>query len=310
MKNLVKLLTVSSRLWRARDGIGTVQIPPLILLLVIGLGCSKAEKLQPDGTAPQRIVTLTPSGTEIVAAVGALDRLVGVDEFSTEPPAVVGLPKTGTFLEPSLEAILALRPDLVVVDRVQEKVVTPLARAGIATLVLEMHTVADVRGGMLAVGQAVGRADAARDLVTSIDMAIDGARARADAHRGERPVVLAVVDREVGALKRLVVAGPGSYIDELLAIVGADNAMAASGLRYSNIGAEQILRARPTVILDTLHVADPSAAVRDWQALPQVPAVAKGRVVPLTDRMFTSPSPRLAQALQQLERAIYGISPE
>jgi iron complex transport system substrate-binding protein len=175
---------------------------------------------------------------------------------------------------------------------------------------MEMHTIADMRAGIVAIGEALGLADEARARSRAIERAVDEARSRAAARTGDRPVVLAVVDRSPGALSDVVVAGPGSYIDELLAIVGAANAMAASGVRYSHIGAEQILRARPDIILDSVHGQGEEAARADWNGLADVPAVDHGRIHLLDHRMFISPSPRADQALRGLEERIYGIRRE
>ena len=251
----------------------------------------------------RRVVTLTPSSTEIVAAVAGADVIVGVDQYSAFPPEVSGLPEVGDFLNPSFEAILSLRPDLVVVDSVQARVADGLAGAGIATLVLDMHTIADVRTGIRAVGDALAAPARASALIDAIDQEIAVVSGRA-ARRSTRVRVLAVVERQPGVLGSVVAAGPGSYIDELLALVGVDNVMAASTVRYSTITAEQILRGRPDVILESAHGGDghdPSA----WQVLADVPAVRDGRIYPLPDTIYQSPSPRVGEALRGLEALLY-----
>jgi iron complex transport system substrate-binding protein len=110
-----------------------------------------------------------------------------------------------------------------------------------------------------------------------------------------------VIDREAGGLGNLVTAGPGSWIDELLAVVGGDNVLSAAGMRYPKISAEEVLRARPEVILDLSYAARQSVA--PWNRL-AVPAVAAGRVRALDDAYLIAPSPRVAEALAALARAI------
>jgi iron complex transport system substrate-binding protein len=110
-----------------------------------------------------------------------------------------------------------------------------------------------------------------------------------------------VIDREAGGLGNLVCAGPGSWIDELLAVVGGDNVLRAAGVRYPKISAEEVLRTRPDVILDLSYAARQSIAA--WHAV-DVPAVAAGRVRALDDAYLIAPSPRVAEALAALERAI------
>lgn len=260
-----------------------------------------AHEAQPTPAA--RLVTLTPSATELVAAVGAAERLVGVDRFSSHPPLVHDLPRVGDFLRPSFEAIVALAPDLVIADAVQAEIARGLEDAGVRTLLLSMHTIEDVRAGLARVGRALDREDAARAAVAAIDRALAQARDRASGR--DRPRVLAVVDREVGGLGNLVAAGPGSYVDELLSIAGADNALRGYRVRYPKLSAEQILRARPEIVLDLAPSADPATARQDWARLPELPAVQRHRVHVLQDSPYLAPSPRIAQALERLSQLLH-----
>ncbi len=251
----------------------------------------------------RRVVTLTPSATELVAAVGAADLLVGVDRYSTHPPRVRDLPKVGDFLHPSFEAIVSLAPDLVIADDVQAEVTSGLAAAGIRTLRLPMHTIDDVSKGLAEVGRALQREDAARAAQAEIERALTQARSRARAT--EPPRVLGVVDREVGGLGNLVAAGPGSYLDELLAVVGATNALADYRVRYVKLSAEQILRARPEIILDLAPTTSPETVRQDWGRLPELPAVQLGRVYVLQDGIYLAPGPRIGQAIERLSAIIH-----
>ena len=282
------------------------QIPPTVwLLLAIAfafVGCRS--KPTPDGPI-ERVVTLTPTTTEIVAALGALELIVGVDRFSDYPPEVADLPEVGGFTDPSFEAIVKLRPDLVIMDDVQSKVIDGLRSASIRTLVLDMHTVEDVRAGLIAVGEVLDRGERAAKLVAEIDAKIDGVSARRSSD-GDRPRVLVVIDREIGGLGNMVGAATGTYADQLLALLGAENVLADSGVRYPRLSAERILRAKPTVILDAVHNPGTQSHLDDWNILPSVPAVANGRVVALQDPAYFTPRPRVVTALADLERILYG----
>jgi iron complex transport system substrate-binding protein len=252
----------------------------------------------------KRVVTTTPSSTEIVAAAGGATRIVGVDRFSDYPPSVKGLPIVGDFMSPSLEAILQLRPDLVVLDSVQARTAAALDQGGVPTLVLEMHTVEDVLEGLSSAGRALGTERDAAAARAALEREIAAVRARGRA-RPRRARALMIVDRELGALRGLVAAGPGSYLDELLSIVGGENVLSGARARYPKIAPETVIEARPEVILDAVHTGDPAAAARDWRALARVPAVTGGRVHPLIDTCYKSPGPRLALALRGLEALLY-----
>ncbi len=272
------------------------------LILTALAGCGRSAG--PGNGPPQRIVSLTPSATEMVAAVGASDRLVGVDEYSSYPPQVASLPRTGDFVHPSFEAIVELRPDLVVLAQVQDELDAVLRASGIRTLMLDVHAITDVRAGVLAVGDAVGEPARAREVVARIDDDIEAAAARGRA-RPVRVKVVGIIDRTPGQLGRMVAVGPGAWLDELLAITGAANALADAGRAYINIGAEEVMRAAPDVILETARPGQQRLS-DDWRDLPEVPAVAGGRVYALVDPIYSAPTPRVGEALRGLEQLLHG----
>jgi len=266
------------------------------VLALLVVGCSREDPARAPA-AGIRLVSLTPSATELVLALDAGPLLVGVDDYSKQP-AVARLPKVGTFLKPDIETIIKLAPSLVIVDDVHGPAAATLHDAKIATLECPMHDLPDVRRGLGAIAARIGKqADAAR-VIGQIDSAIDAARrARPD----RPPKVLAVIDREPNGLGNLVAAGPGSWVDELLAILGADNVLAAAGTRYPKISVEEVLRARPEIILDLSYAA--REGIAPWRAV-DVPAVAANRVKPLTEQAVLAPSPRVAEALAALAGAL------
>ena len=251
----------------------------------------------PASAAP-RLVSLSPSATEVVAALGATALLVGVDDYSVFPPEVAKLPKVGSFLSPNLETIVSLAPSLVIVDDVHSQAAGALNDAGIATLACAIHALPDVKAALRSVGARIGKPEDAARVVNEIDAALDRAAANRPARR---PRVLAVIDREAGGLGNLVSAGPGSWVDELLAVVGGENVLRAAVVRYPKISLEEVLRTRPEVILDLSYAARQSMAA--WNGV-DVPAVTNGRVRALDDAYLIAPSPRVAEALAALARAI------
>ena len=278
------------------------------LLIALAAGAASAcegHRSAPAGP-PHRIVTTTPSATELVAAAGGAGLLVGRDRFSTYPPEVKRLPVVGDFVSPSVEAILQLQPDLVVLDAVQVRTAEALRAGGVRTLVLEMHTVEDVLDGLTQVGHAVGAGDRAAQTRARLQGAIARARSLGLA-RARRPRVLLIQDREVGALRSLVACGPGSYLDELVTLLGGENVLAGSSVRYPKISPETVIEVAPDIILDATFTGDPDAALRDWNALAAVPAVAQHRIHMLGSEAtgyFVSPGPRLEVALAGLEKML------
>lgn len=244
-----------------------------------------------------RVVSLTPSATEIIAALGATSLLVGVDDYSVYPPHVALLPKVGSFMFPNIETIVALEPSLVVVDDIHGKAAGALADAGIATVACSMHALPDVKSALETVGARIGKQAEATRVIGEIDAALDAAAAKRPAKRIK---VLAIIDREAGGLGGLVAAGPGSWVDELLAVVGAENVLAASAVRYPKISREDILRGAPELILDLSYAA--RASTKEWNEI-DAPAVKTGRVVALSKPYLVAPSPRVKEALDVLAKA-------
>lgn len=268
----------------------------LALIMITMLACCDRGTQKPGG-AP-RIVSLTPSATEVVAALGATHLLVGVDDYSKYPPEVARLPKVGTFLQPNLETIVKLAPTLVIVDDIHGQVAGALRDHGLTAVECPMHALPDVKAALRNVGGKLGRTADAEAAVTAIDTALDRAAA---ARPARHPRVLAVIDREAGGLGNLVVAGRGSWVDELLAVVGGDNVLAASGVRYPKISLEEVLRSQPEVILDLSFAG--KANIAEWNAV-DVPAVKAKRVVALSEPYLIAPSPRVGEALTALANAI------
>jgi iron complex transport system substrate-binding protein len=269
-----------------------------LLVLLVLASCQQSAPAPSAGTHPPRIVTLSPSATEIVAALGATDQLGGVDDYSDYPDAVKSLPKVGSFMTPNLEAIVQLRPTLVIVDDIHSQAAGALHDAGIVTQDCPMHAVPDIKACLLAVGTKLGLDGVARSAVAAIDKALDAAAA----HRPARhPKVLIVIDREQGGVNSLVAAGTGTFNDELLAVVGGDNVLAGATVKYPKIGVEEVLRAQPEIILDLSYAG--RASMKAWDAL-DIPAVKAKRVELLTSSLLSHPTPRIAEALELLARSI------
>jgi iron complex transport system substrate-binding protein len=243
---------------------------------------------------PRRVVTLAPSLTDTVVALGLADRIVGVTRYD-DAAEVAGKPRVGGFLDPSPEAVVALRPELVlwVTDGGAMAPVERIAALGVPVLALPIVSVADTLAAARVVGGALGDAAAGERLAARLDAAVAAVRAKATKVRPVR--VLFVVGHEP-----LVVAGPGSFPDELLGLAGAVNV--ARGARpWPVYPLEQAVADDPEIVVDGA-VLEPVEGLRRLAA---VPAVARGRVVRLADDGALRPGPRLPTALEELFRALH-----
>lgn len=258
---------------------------------------AQGSKKRPDKASnAARIVSLTPSATAILEELGALDRLVGRDKFSDSPESIRVLPVVGDFATPNIEAIVALRPDLVLLDASQENARLALTALEVNYLVLTMHKLADVTNGLRKIGNAVGKGPQAEAHISALESSYDEIRERAK-ERERQPKVLLIIDRAPDSLRNIVAAGPGSYLDELLAIVGASNVMASSDVLYPQLGAEQILRTAPDIIIDVSHA---QGTIEAYRVVAEVPAVAHNRVHIIDEPTMRAPTPKASHALERL----------
>jgi iron complex transport system substrate-binding protein len=250
------------------------------------LAASPAQWLGPKPPAQvTRVVTVAPSLTETVLALGAREVLVGVSRFD-EASEVKALPRVGGFVDPSVETIVSLKPHLVVVQKSpgNQKPVEKLAALGVPVLALSLTTVADAVEAMKTLGDVLGRATQAKALVTALEDA--RAKERALASKTPRSVLF------VYGFTPLVVAGPGSFAAELLTDCGASNAVEASASAYPVWSREQLLARPPQVLVDASDSAEGREAIR---AL-----VPKVKWVALENKDLLHPGPSLARALGPL----------
>lgn len=249
---------------------------------------------------------MTPSLTELVFALGAGDRVVAVSDYCDYPEAAKARPHVGSFLSPAIERILALQPDLVLLDGVQKDAAAMLTHAGARAVAVPMQDLAQVRAAFTLVGEQLGdRAEQAAALLADLDRQIASVGARVASLPARKTMF--VVDRQIGSLRGLVAAGPGSYLDELLRLAGGKNVFADMAPRYAKVAAEAIEERQPEVILDAIHTDPAGAPARraDWAILKGVAAVQTGRVHVLANRMFVTPGPRLGQALQEIAELLH-----
>ncbi len=273
----------------------------LVAIVLVGLAAlsPSGARAAPPGPA-ERVVSINPSLTEILLALGAAQALVGVDDWSARGlPAVAHLPRVGGLFSPSLEGVVALRPDLVIlVPSAQQRDFRRRVEAlGVPVLSLRNITFEEVIASIRTLGERLGRSAAARARIRAIE---DARTQVGQATRGRvRPRAVLVIQREP-----LFVVGGGNFVDEMLATAGAHNVAGALAEPYPRVATEWLVDAAPEVIIDTAD--DPMDAADFWSRWSSLPAVASGRVVALPEGLVTRPGPYLDRALRALAEALHG----
>jgi iron complex transport system substrate-binding protein len=248
--------------------------------------------------APRRVVSLAPSLTDTVIALGLASRLVGVTRYD-DAPEVARLPRVGGFLDPSPEAVLALEPDLVLwlTDGGALPAVRTIASLGVPVRALPVVSVADALAAARLVGEALGDRAAGERLARQLGEAVDRARARTAGRRRVR--VIFVVGRDP-----LVVAGPGSYPDELVRLAGGENVV-RGGRPWPVFSLERAVALDPELVIDAA-VNEPAEGLSRLLA---IPAVRRGAVRRLPNDDALRPGPRLGRALAELLAAMHPAAP-
>ena len=250
--------------------------------------------------SPQRIVSILPSLTEMVCQLDQCQRLVGVDRYSTWPASIAKLPRVGGGLDPNIEAIVALRPDLVLAGT-SSRAAERLVALGIPVLALEPKTHADVQRVLGKIGQVLEVQDAQR-IWRHIDAGVSAAAQSLPASVRQVRVYFEVNRGPYGA-------GEGSFIGETLARLGARNILPASLGPFPKLNPEYIVRANPDVIMIGERNAEGLMQRPGWQ---NIRAVREGRVCifPVDESdVLVRPGPRMADGARLMARCLAEKAP-
>jgi ABC-type Fe3+-hydroxamate transport system substrate-binding protein len=270
-------------------------VRPLFLALLLLFACAEAPEQSaltddlgrsvPVSPRVTRLVTLSPNLTEMVYAVGAEQALVGTDDFSNFPPPAKKIPKVGG-MQPNLEKIAALRPDLVIASTEgnHPNLAPALAAAGIPLFVIRTDRLAEITGAMDRVGRLL---DAPRreEAVRALEEAVQAQRRT----RAQRPRVMFLVWTDP-----LYVGGRNTFTDDLLALAGAENAVAVNG--WPQYSLESLLAHPPELILYPRGAVTPQQIAVLQARVPEM----KAEIVAVDEDIFQRPGPRMADAARAL----------
>ena len=245
---------------------------------------------------PHRIVSLAPSLTETLFAIGAGDAVVGVTEFCNFPPAALEKPKVG-YADPNLEAVLALQPDLIVAPQsfLRVDLLNRLEQLKIPTFLFDPKTVEDILAHIRLLGRMVGRgpesikvAERIRKKITALSEQLAGR---------PRPVLLFVLNTDP-----LITVGPGSYLHQLIELAGARNAAEQATMPYPRLNVEEVLRQNPEFLLFPTGRFEgiPQAEQDQWRRWTSLEAVKRNQFVQVDSDVLNRPGPRVGDALEAL----------
>jgi iron complex transport system substrate-binding protein len=277
----------------------------LLATLCLLISCGGPPPAAPPEPAPQRIVSLTPALTEILFALDLGDRVVGVTEYCDRPPEAKSRPKVGGYVNPSVEAVIALSPDLIVVSPGpgNRDAVQAMGRAGLRVAVVPAESLDETFAAIEKVADSAGRPERGRELVERLRARIDAVGRRV----ASRPRVRTLFSVQADPI---IAAGRGTLPSQLLEAAGGLNVVDAG--RYPKLGIESVVQLAPEVVLQSrmdMAGGDGSVERAAWTRWTAIPAIAKGRLVVLPDDAALRPGPRVADAVEQLAAILHPEAP-
>jgi len=248
----------------------------------------------------RRIVSLAPSLTETVFALGFGDRLVGVTNHCDYPAEAKNLPKVGDFMSPSLEVIAAQRPDLVigVVGAIDPAKAREMERLGLNVALVSLSTVSEILTSFKRIATLLGDAEAGERLVRKLTLQFDKVTNRV-AHTPRRSTLMVV------GLRPLVAVGGKNFLDELITLAGGANIARNAPQPWLNLPDEYVVAKAPQIIIEAGMGSDTAAPARHWSDLKSIPAVKERRVYTYNSDKILRPGPRIGDGLEELARLIH-----
>ena len=271
-------------------------------LFCLLVSCSVPSKPVHAGI-PQRIISVVPNVTETLYAFGLGDKVIAVGDYDRFPPQVNEKPRIGGLINPNVEKIIEMHPDLVITYGSQDVLRERLQSSGIRMFPFVHGNVEQTLQFMLDLGHAAGAEERAKQVVEEIRKAFDEVRAHAPR---EHPKVLLVHDRGAGTLGSFYSVGARAFQHDLIEIAGGRNLFADVDTETIQPTLEEVIRRKPEIILETLSPPVDGAAIgqrkKDWESL----GLAKGRIYIEAESYLLVPGPRLALAARRISEIVRG----
>lgn len=274
----------------------TKQSPAKLLVFILLLLTLNFSFLTTAGAeAPKRIISLSPSTTEILFAAGLGDNIVGVTTFCDYPEEAKLKPKIGGMSNPSLEAVVSLRPDIVIMttDGNPKEFEERLRSMNIRTYVFKARTISQLPDGIRDIGKALNEENGFNALASEIEKTLDNFKA---GNHGRNKKVLFMIWPEP-----LIVAGPGTAIDDAIKMLGAVNIAEDAGIQYPKYSIEEVVRRSPDIIFvgkgSGMDMQETSAGL--LKRISYIPAVKNNKVFYVNDGLYRL-GPRVIEGIEEL----------
>jgi iron complex transport system substrate-binding protein len=282
----------------------------ILIFCIVWLLADNVEKPLSTTKSYQRIITLSPSLTETVFALGLGDRVVAVTDYCDYPPQAQALPSVGSYTNTSLEAITRLQPDLVIMLNGQQQRQQQLEQLGIKTLVLDNSTIADIKETIKTIANLTGKQSQATKLLNNIQDQIDYVRNIVNDVTPVRTLVGIAHYVNSDQLDTVYIAGQHDFYNELLELAGGVNVYTDTTVKVPSVSAEGIIRMNPDAIIDVFpeqkdHQSDMKQVIKQWQTLRSVNAVKQQRIYIIEHDYASIPGPRIFKLLPEMAQLLH-----
>jgi iron complex transport system substrate-binding protein len=257
------------------------------------------------GAQARRVISIIPATTEMLFAMGAGDRVIAIGSYDHFPPEAQKLPRVGALIDPNVEQILQMRPDLVVLYGTQTELRRRLERAGIPYYPYVHKGLSDITETMRSLGKRMGVEAGGNALADRVEKQLVEIRERVA--KSPRPRTLLVIGREQSSLRNISASGGQGFLHDMLEAAGGTDVLADIHRQSVAMSTEMVLARAPDVIVELQYSQDGagSEGIAAWNRLASVPAVKNHRVILLTGEEFVVPGPRVGAATRRLAAALH-----
>lgn len=281
----------------------------LFLFLLCSFPVASLFAGETTSTLPRRIVSLAPSATEILFELGLGDKVVGVTRFCDYPTSAATRTKVGGLMDMNYEAIVSLRPDLVVLLKSQRDNQRELDKVKINSLQLPHENVADIHASIRTLGDRCGAPVAAQSILDNLSSRTAAVQNAVSSQKKPRVLVCVGRDVESEGLGEIYVAGRHTFYEEIIEAAGGVNAYEDEKITYPRLAAESVVRINPDVIVDLISMKPgaktPEEIARTWSSLNVVNAVREKKVFVISGNYALRPGPRYAEFLEELAHLLH-----
>ncbi len=259
-----------------------------------------------ENSSCHRLVSLSPSITEVLYALGMGDDVVGVTRYCLYPPQAQTKPKVGGFIDISFESIVALRPDYVLGTEELSEKLEQIERLGIKTIKVEHRSVGGILNSIETIGNLCGHQFESQKLISGIRKDIDFIKGKVKGLRPTRTLVVVGDSGDGSGLNNLFVSGGDGYYNELLSIAGGVNVYQKKTISVPTLSIEGLVSLNPDVIIEVSEGGrDVGSLLEKWKSLSGVRAVQNSRVYVLQGDYIVIPGPRFVRTLREFLRILH-----